>query len=165
MESTKIVDLIKEIQKRKSPKEDEGKWSKQAAGYIYRPETKYHCDECIFAKEDSTKCALFGSVESIKPYGGCNLYIHKDPDSSTAKSIPFLGLITKLEAGYEENKPGFTCGRCEYYLSKGQDCKRVKKESPGDTLGIIDNHGCCNKWEKDSKRGDMKDEQLDKINK
>lgn len=159
----KISDLIKQIQKRQMSPEEKEKWPKQAAMYLYRPETKYHCDECIFAKEKSTKCAVFGPAESIKPEGGCNFYMHKNPESEVAKSIPYLGLATKIEAGYEENKVGFTCGRCEYFLSKKQDCKKVRKDSPGDTLGIIDAHGCCNRWDKDKTRGDMTDEQLNKF--
>lgn len=157
-------DLVKQIQaKKEAAQEEKVKFPKSAAGYMYRPEVKYHCDECVFAKEDATKCALFGPTENIKPIGGCNLYLHKSPESEVAKAIPYLGLITKIEAGYEENKNGFTCGRCEYFIAGKQDCKRVRKDSDGDTLGIIDAHGCCSRWDKDKTRGDMTDIQLNKF--
>lgn len=163
MDKTKIIDLVKQVQKRHMTPEDKDKWPKQAALYMYRPETKYHCSECVFAKEGSTKCAVFGATENIKPEGGCNFYLHKNPESDTAKAIPYLGLATKVEAGYEENRVGFTCGRCEYFLASKQDCKKVRKESVGDTLGIIDQHACCNRFDKDKERGDMTDKQLEKV--
>jgi hypothetical protein len=159
----KIIDLMRQVQKRNMPSEDKEKWPKQAAGYLYRPETKYHCDECVFSKEKSTKCALFGSSENISPIGGCNLFIHKSPESELAKSLPYFGLVTKLEAGYTENKEGFTCGRCEYFSSKIQSCKRVRNDFDGDTPGIIDQHACCNRWDKDKERGEMTDKQLEKL--
>lgn len=158
MADNKIVDLIKEIQKKKSVPEDENKWPKQAAGYLYRPETPYQCQECIYYEDK--KCKLFGVTESVSPKGGCNLFIHGEPGTF---KIPSIGLITKIEAGYTENPVGFTCSRCEYFLSKTQDCKKVRKDSPGDTLGIIDGKACCNRWDKDKKRGDMTDKQLEEF--
>jgi hypothetical protein len=161
-EKVDIVDLIRKIGKPRNP-EDKEKFPKEAVLYMYRPETKYQCSECVFAKEGATKCAVFGPTEIIKPEGGCGFYLHQEPESKTAQSIPYLNLATKIEAGYEENRQGFTCGRCEYFSNKKQDCKKVRKDSIGDTPGIIDPGACCNRWDKDKERGDMTDKQLDKF--
>ena len=158
-----IVDLIKQIEKRRMTPEDKEKWPKQAALYVYRPETNYCCDECVFAKSKATKCALFGPAEDIKEYGGCNLWMHLDPDSQLAEKIPYLGLINKVEAGYTENKKGFSCKRCEYFDAKNKDCEKVRKDSPGDTIGEINANGCCNRWDADKDRADMTDKQLEKF--
>jgi len=143
--------------------EEKEKWPKEAALYVYRPETQYKCEECVFAKVKSTKCALYGPLEDIKPEGSCGLWIHMDPESELSDKIPYLSLVTKLETGYTESKNGFSCKRCEYFLSGKQDCKKVRKDSPGDTFGIISGDACCNRWEKDKVRGDMTDKQLQKF--
>lgn len=151
-------DIIKAIKKKKEEKE---KFPKEAVLYSYRPETNYTCGECVFAKDKATKCALYGPGENIKPEGSCGLWLHADPDSPLAEKVPYLGLITKVESGYTENKNGFTCGRCEYFLPKQQGCKKVRKDSDGDTPGIISADACCNRWEADDERGPMTDKQLE----
>lgn len=163
MDTTKIVDLIKQIEKKKMTPEEKEKWPKQAAGYIYRPETQYRCDECVFAKAKSTKCGIYGPLEDIKPEGSCNLWLHMDPGAELADKVPYLSLATKLETGYAENKNGFSCKRCEYFIPGKQDCKKVRKDSAGDTLGIIDPNACCNRFEVDKERGSMTDKQLEKL--
>lgn len=162
MDKVKIIDLVKQIQKKQMTPEEKEKWTKEAALYVYRPETNYRCDECVFSKMKSTKCALYGPLEDIKAEGSCGLWIHMDPGSELADKVPYLSLVTKLETGYVESKTGFSCKRCEYFLPGKQDCKKVRKDSPGDTLGIIDPNACCNKWEKDKDRVDMTDKQLEK---
>jgi len=162
MDKNKIIDLVSQIQKKGMAPEDKEKWPKEAALYVYRPETNYRCDECIFSKVKSTKCAIYGPLENIKLEGSCGMWMHMDPGSELADKIPYLGLATKLETGYTENKTGFSCKRCEYFLPNKQDCKKVRKDSPGDNLGIIDANACCNRWEKDKVRGDMTDKQLEK---
>lgn len=163
MDSNKIIDLIKQIERKTMTPEEKEKWPKDTALYVYRPETNYTCGECIFAKSKCTKCALFGPLEDIKSEAGCNLWIHADPDSELADKIPYLGLVTKLESGYMESKNGFTCGRCEYFSPEKLDCKKVRKDSPGDTLGIISPNACCNRFEADKVRGQMTDKQLEKL--
>lgn len=163
MDKKNIIDLIKQIEKRKMTPEDKEKWPKQAALYVYRPETQYKCEECVFAKLKSTKCALYGPTENIKPEGSCSMWMHMDPGSKVAEEIPYLSLVTKLETGYVENKTGFSCKRCEYFSANKQDCSKVRKDSPGDTIGSIDPNACCNRWEKDKIRGEMTDKQLQKL--
>lgn len=164
MADTKMTDLVKQIQqKQEEKKKEEAKFPKESVLYMYRPETQYRCDECVFAKEDSTKCAVFGAGESIKPYGSCGYFLHMNPDSKKAKEIPYLGLATKIESGYDENKTGFSCKRCEYFLVGKNDCKKVRKDSEGDTPGTIDPNACCNRFEADKKRGSMTDIQLTKL--
>lgn len=163
METKKVIDLLKQIQKRQMSPEEKDKWPKEAALYVYRPETNYRCDECVFSKVKSTKCALYGPLEDIKPEGSCGMWMHMDPGSELADKIPYLGLVTKLETGYTENKTGFSCKRCEYFSPSKQDCAKVRKDSPGDTLGIIDANACCDRWSPDSERAKMTDKQLQKL--
>lgn len=66
--------------------------------------------------------------------------------------MPWLGMYTKIELGYVENKQGFSCKRCDL---KGQDCSQVDKNSEGDTPGRIEANTCCNLWEADRKRAKM----------
>lgn len=163
MDSDKIIDLVKQIQKKQMTPEEKEKWPKEAALYVYRPETQYRCDECVFSKVKATKCAIYGPLEDIKPEGSCGVWMHMDPGSELADKVPYLGLLTKLETGYTENKTGFSCKRCEYFNPSKLDCKKVRKESPGDTLGIIDPNACCNRFEVDKVRGSMTDKQLQKL--
>lgn len=163
MDSIKIIDLVKQIEKKNRTPEDKVKDPKESVSYLYRPETQYRCDECVFAKIKSTKCALYGPLEDIKPQGSCNYWLHMDPGSELADKVPYLSLVTKVESGYTENKTGFSCKRCEYFLPGQQDCKKVRKDSPGDTLGIISPDACCNRFEVDKDRGSMTDKQLQKV--
>src|SRR5574337_1793718 len=111
------------VKKESQEKKEEGnKWSQEAAVYMFRPDTAYTCDMCWAWKDG--KCALFGAAENIKPYGSCNFFAHFHADEQKVV-VPFMGVITKEEAGYEENKEGFTCGRCEYFDGKN-GCKKVE---------------------------------------
>lgn len=133
-----------------SDRTESKKIEKQVVMYINQPETDYKCDQCIYYKEK--KCAIYGPTVDIKPYGGCNLWIHGEPDRYT---IPFLGLLTKLQTGYTENKEGFSCKRCEEFEPLSNACKKVNRFSPGDDPGMISPNGCCNRWEKDPERASM----------
>lgn len=157
MDKDKIIDLVKQIQKKQMSPEDKEKWPKQAAMYLYRPETTYQCKQCIFYS--NKKCKLFDQTEDVSPNGGCNFYIHGEPENS---NIPITNLVTKIEAGYVENLQGFTCVRCEYF-NMDNSCKKVRSDIDGDTPGIISPAGCCNRWSKDKIRGEMKKSELDKI--
>lgn len=132
---------IKVIKKRDDD-DSSKKIEKQKLLYIYRDGCSYICSECYFYKEK--KCALFGQSIEIKPYGGCNLWVKANGTESN-----WINGITKTEAGYMENKVGFTCGRCEYFIANNNDCQKVNKNSSGDTPNQILSGGCCNGWEKD----------------
>jgi len=140
------------------------KIQKEAVLYVFRPETQYTCDKCIFSKNkkypNSTKCKIFGVNEDIKPYGSCGFWIHADNLNENTPEIPYIGLITKEESGYDENKEGFSCKRCEYFDMKNNDCEKVNKNSQGDTYGMIHPNACCNKWEADDKRSKLSFEKL-----
>lgn len=159
----KLTNLLQEIiteQKEASGK----KIPKEAVLYVFRPETQYTCDKCVFSKDknhpDSTKCKILGATESINPYGSCGFWIHMDPHGEKTPEIPWIGAITKIQAGYDENKQGFSCKRCEYFDPEKMDCSKVDKNSEGDTPGIIHPNACCNRWEVDSKRGKKTTEEL-----
>jgi hypothetical protein len=140
-----------------------GKIAKQAAGYIYRPETEYVCGQCVALKPLSvsgskTGCAWFGANEPVSDTSGtCIFFAHAAP-----YQLPWLGLFTKIELGYTENAAGFSCKRCEHFDLKG-DCSKVDKDSPGDTPGLISANACCNIWEADKKRAKMDRERLLRI--
>lgn len=143
-----------------SSKEEKNKIPKEAVLYIFRPETQYTCSVCVFAKNKSTKCAWFGPKEEIKPYGSCGFWGHMDPKNEQTPEIPWLGIVTKEQAGYDENKNGFSCKRCEYWGIKDLSCEKVNRFSAGDTPGIIHPNACCNRWEADDKRAQMTTEQI-----
>jgi len=135
----------------------ESKIPKEAVLYIFRPEVNITCGKCVFVKK--SQCAVFGPSESISPErGSCGFYIHGD--LGEAKEMPWIGFITKVEAGYAENTNGFQCKRCEYFDSPKLDCEKVDKDSDGDTPGVIHPNGCCNRWEADDTRGQMSANQL-----
>lgn len=136
---------------------------KEAVIYTFRPETQYTCDKCVFAKEKAVKCAVLGAAEEIKPYGSCGFWIHIDPNQPNAPQIPWLGTVTKQEAGYDENKTGFSCKRCEYFVVGKNDCLVVDKDSEGDTPNEIHPNSCCNRFEADKKRAKMKTEELNEL--
>jgi len=141
------------------------KMEKEAVLYTFRPETQYTCSVCVFAKdkdypEQIKKCKVFGPSADIKPEGSCGFWIHMDPTKEGTPEIPWMGVVTKVEAGYMENKEGFSCKRCEYFDAARLDCKKVDKDSEGDTPGIIHPNACCNAWEPDKVRAKLNPEQL-----
>jgi|GEM_PF-6296497 len=109
------------------------KWPKEAALYIERKNTDYECKDCIFYKEQ--KCALYGKDISIKPYASCNYFM-----MGKIKEKDWLNSTTKEESGYEENKEGYSCLRCEYFDKKHNSCEKVE--------GFILSSGCCDRWSK-----------------
>ena len=119
------------------------KQSKQAAGYMHFDGTEYHCSDCYkwFTNE---VCLEVQGV--IRANGGCNTFVQGNPDSSEGDCERKL---TQLEAGYVENKVGFSCKRCEYFGRQNWDCKIVDKDSPGVDKGVIHPNACCNNWSKD----------------
>lgn len=121
---------------------EENKWPKEAALYIFKPESGYVCGECVFY--NNKKCNLFSDAEKIDPNGSCNLFVHGHAKDYT---IGRIGVLTKLLAGYEDPQGGFSCKNCEYFLT-ANDCKKVDKTSEGDTPGMIHPEACCNRWEK-----------------
>lgn len=137
---------------------------KEAVLYVFRPETQYTCDKCIFYKQSyqhPSQCSIFGPAADIKPHGSCGFWIHRDPQDG-GREMPWIGLVTKEQSGYVENATGFSCKRCEYY-STGMDCEKVDKNSEGDTPGIIHPNACCNRWEPDSIRSKMSPKMLEEI--
>lgn len=132
-----------------------GKIPKEAVLYVFKPETNYTCGKCIFLWKGST-CAVYSGKASADE-GGCGVYIHGEP----GKIEPF-GLLTKEQVGYTENKNGFSCKRCEYFLVGKMDCRKVDRTSEGDTPGIIHPNACCNRWERDKERGSKTDEEFAK---
>jgi hypothetical protein len=140
------------------------KISKAAVGYTFHPDVEYPCSTCVFIKpigtavfkpdrEFAAGCSFFGPQDPISPTkGGCIYYTHGD---STKFDIPWLSLFTKEQLGYEENRNGFGCKRCEYADLPASDCQKVDKDSPGDTPGEIHFGACCGAWERDKVRGKM----------
>lgn len=140
------------------PMKEEGKISKEAVLYIYRPEVKIVCKECSFVK--GSKCALFGSSVTIsRETGTCGFYIHGHENPAQ----PWVSNVTKEEAGYAENKTGFQCKRCEEWLPEELGCKKVDRYSTGDTPGIIAANACCNRWEPDKVRAMLDSIKLDEF--
>jgi len=136
---------------------------KEAALYMFRPETQYTCDKCVFSKNKSNKCAVLGASESIKPFGSCGFWMHMDPKGENTPIIPWLGIVSKQEAGYNENNTGFSCKRCEYFIIDKMSCLKVDKDSDGDTPNKIHPNACCNRWEADKKRAAMTNDQLNEF--
>ena len=127
---------------------ESAKIPKSAVLYIHLKDTQEKCKDCLFRKDGANKCALYGRSIAIKPWGGCGQFIlflrGNLPD------LPYWpeGQYTKENTGYVENRPGFTCLRCDEFLSAEKDCKKVDKNSPGDDPGQITAEACCNRWEK-----------------
>lgn len=117
---------------------------KSAVQYEHQKNTNYKCFDCMMAKDHANRCAIYGAAISIKPWGGCGRFIKKKGNLE----MPYIGGYTKENTGYEENPEGFTCGRCEEFLSEEKDCKKVDKNSPGDDPGEILASSCCNRWQK-----------------
>lgn len=140
---------------------EEGKIKKEAVLYAFNPETQYTCGQCFNRQPKSNICSLFNS--KINPdTGSCGFYVHED-GKKTGIYAPVVGVITKLQAGYTENKEGFSCKRCEYFKVGENDCRAVDKGSPGLTPGIIHPNACCNNWDADDERAKMKTEELLKL--
>jgi hypothetical protein len=138
-----------------------GNIPKDSALYVYRPETNQLCRECAFVKEISkgkSGCAFFGSGTAISPESGsCGYWSHAEPKQF---EIPWMGIFTKQELGYAENRGGFGCWRCEYFAVGKNDCSKVDKNSLGDTPGEVNPRGCCSLWDGDDKRSKMTAPQL-----
>lgn len=149
---------LKQLQPKKPLEKHSHKMSKESVLYIYRPEVNMTCQYCIFV--EGKKCKIFGPDTDISPTTGtCGFFIHAHEN----KDIPYMGLITKDEAGYEENKTGFQCKRCHEFICGKMDCEKVDKDSRGDTPGLIHPNGCCNRWQKDTIRGNVNEEELNKL--
>lgn len=108
------------------------KIDKDDALYLEIKNTDYECKDCIFYKEK--KCALYGKEVDIKPFGSCNYWM----EDKIGVETDWLNTTTKKESGYEENKDGYSCKRCEYFHSG--KCEKVK--------GSISLDGCCDFWSK-----------------
>ena len=118
------------------------KLPKQAVLYVHR-NADYKCSECLMFIPEKERCFIHSDVTEIKPYGTCGYW---------AKGKPYPGLepmgsVSKVESGYVEHKPGYSCGRCEYFSAEKQDCQVVDKDTPGDDPGKITAQGCCANWE------------------
>lgn len=122
------------------------KQSKSSAGYVHDKATQYHCSDCYKFNPDFS-CVEVRGV--IKPIGGCNTFVFGRPGTGGHVAAK----LSQLEAGYVENKAGFSCKRCEYFSVANWDCTKVDKDSPGPDRGLIHPDGCCNNWERDSLRG------------
>lgn len=139
------------------------KIKKEAVLYAFNPETQYTCGQCFHHKPDSNVCTLFGPNDPISPESGsCGFYVHEDGEKTGIFS-PIVGVITKLQAGYAENKTGFSCKRCEYFVVGKNDCEAVDCKSPGLTPGIIHPNACCNNWDADKERSKLPTEKLLKV--
>ena len=129
------------------------KISKATAGYVHFEKTDYQCGECYKFEPNNGKrdCAEVEGI--IKAIGGCNNFVQGRPSQIIAISIPRK--LSQLEAGYGENRAGFSCKRCEYFSRDKWDCKKVDRESKGPDDGVIHPEGCCNLWEKSPVFGEI----------
>jgi hypothetical protein len=128
------------------------KFPKQSVGYTHAENTNYTCPDCVF-NVSKGQCAVLGRAGTISEFGGSNFFIFSPPNDRAREKMPYVGPLTKNEIGYVENKPGFSCKRCEYFVGgTAMDCKKVDKDSPGDDPGMIHPDACCNRWEKDGMR-------------
>lgn len=135
------------------------KIQKEVVLYAFNPETQYTCGQCVNRIPNTNTCALFGSHDPINPdKGSCGFYVHEDGEKSGIYN-PILGNIGKLQAGYFENENGFSCKRCEYFIS-GNNCKLIDKNSEGLTPNEIHPNACCNAWQPDKIRSKMKTSDL-----
>lgn len=135
---------MKPILKTKQDADDERdsyKLDKAMALYLYRKGSNYTCSECYFYKEK--KCALYGQDVEIRAWGGCNLW-----QQANGNEVNWINSTTKEETGYIENKGGFTCGKCEYFIANENNCQKVNRNSKGDTPNKIISDACCNHWSK-----------------
>lgn len=119
-----------------------GKIKKSAVLYLHKPDTQYQCKDCSMWLSKTERCTIHGPSDVIKGYGSCGLFV-KGP----AMSGKPMNEVTTLESGYAENRPGFSCKRCKYFLDEDWDCREVDRFSDGDDYGVIHPDGCCNNWE------------------
>lgn len=119
---------------------------KQAVLYMHEVDTDYQCKDCILFISDIERCEIHAREVHISPTGGCGLFARGKPRTSFTAHTP-SGSVTPLQSGYIEHKVGFTCARCEYFLSSREDCQKVDPESAGDDPGAIKPGACCNAWE------------------
>ena len=135
------------------------KCSKSEAGYVAQPDSNFLCGECTFRKgtHDAGRCAYFAPDVPISyTEGSCNFW------KFGHETVPWLKpYYTKQIAGYAESRHGFGCKRCKEAIVEHNDCRKVDKDSPGFTPGIISAaKGCCSLWEKDPARGHLTSQQL-----
>jgi hypothetical protein len=163
--TTDKPEQVQAAQGRANRKPGRGSIAKASACYQYHPDTEYRCQECAMLKKLDGRhgCAWFGPTESVKPSAGsCNYFAHAHPETFHT-DVPWLSLFTKEELGYVENPNGFSCKRCEEFLPHASDCKKVDRNSEGDTPGEINPNGCCNLWEADRKRAGKTTPELVKL--
>ena len=120
------------------------KLDKSVVVYIHKQGTQYQCKDCKSFMPGSNGCAKYSQGIKVKPFGSCTEWEQGKPSDNQQPS----GAFTKQETGYEDNGPGFSCKRCEYFNEDRLDCKKVNKASLGDDPGWIDPDACCNAWEK-----------------
>lgn len=91
------------------------------------------------------RCSIHGADDVIRSYGSCGLFVkgHPMPDMKP------MSEVTKTQSGYVENKSGFSCKRCEYFLPDDLDCQIVDRNSKGDDKDKIHPDACCNNWERE----------------
>lgn len=138
------------------------KLPKSAALYTFHPGEQYTCSSCMMLKEreKGKGCAWFGPQYAVnEQIGSCGYYAHGDYKKF---NIPWIGIFTPIQLGYMENRPGFTCARCDEFKVPN-DCEKVDKDSPGDTPGEISPKACCSIWERSPKRGGLSNEALVQI--
>lgn len=137
--------------------------TKAQAGYINVPGTDFTCASCCFLKDSgggAWGCAYFGPAETVsRETGSCNRWAWGPRGSA----LPWLDNFNKTELGYAENKTGFGCKRCEYFSIAKRDCKKVDKDSAGDTPGSISVDGCCDFQEPDTWRGKLDHVELNEL--
>src|SRR6266446_9424864 len=119
---------------------------KSSAGYVHFENTNYTCGECYKFEPNygSQDCVEVQGL--IKAIGGCNTFV-KGPSSQLIR-VDIPRKLSQPEAGYVENKVGFSCKRCEYFSHDNWDCRKVDKDSEGKDHGVIHPEACCNNWEK-----------------
>jgi len=127
------------------------KVSKTNAGYVFFDGTEYKCTDCYKFLKMSLNCVEVGG--KILNIGGCNTFVPGGQVDYGAPLPIVKEKLTKVSAGYTENRPGFSCKRCEYFDPENWDCVKVDKESEGPAKGVIHPNGCCDFWEKDEVRG------------
>lgn len=120
------------------------KQAKEAVLYVLKPDTQYQCKDCpLYLTGD--RCVIHGIDDVIKGIGSCGFWVKGNPNLNN--HTPPLGLVTKLESGYMENEPGFSCKRCSVFGgAEIKKCARVDENSQGDTPGEINPDACCNAW-------------------
>ena len=122
------------------------------------PGSEFHCEGCSFISEKGKCTNYVKKDENVDSDGGCIEW--KDLKNGRIEGNHDR---TRVQTGYERNKAGFGCRRCEYLIVGAEDCKKVDKDSPGDAPGKITITTCCNIWDKDHKRGNMTTPELVKL--